>query len=337
MTQKSVQSQQYAVVFPGQGSQSVGMLADLYAAYPEVREHFELASSLLGYDLWALSQGGPADALARTQVTQPLMLTAGIAVWTVWAQQMPVRPCALAGHSLGEYSALVASGALSFEEALRSVVVRAKAMETAVPEGEGAMLAVLGLSNDVLTTLCADVSAETGALAACVNMNAPGQTVVGGHKKAVDELASRAKEAGAKRTIPVAMSVPSHCQLMKPAADQLAIHLQSIDVDLPDVDVLNNAFLSVERDASAIKHALVEQVYRPVNWVGLIEGLISKGVTHIVECGPGKVLTGMNKRIDRGLTLLPVFDVESMKKAQVCLAPLAEQPLMEMEEKGSQP
>lgn len=316
------QSSEHAVVFPGQGSQSVGMLKALAEQYPEIIERFKQASDLLDYDLWACAQQGPEAALAETTVTQPLMLTADVALWDVWCQQAPVYPAYMAGHSLGEYSALVASGAMAFETALGAVTVRAKAMAAAVPNGEGGMAAILGLDAQQLQTLCEQASAASGKVVSCVNFNAPGQIVIGGHRVAINEVEVAAKAAGAKRVIPVAMSVPSHCSLMKPAADQLADHLASVPVGLPLMQLLNNARLTIEEDASEIKQALVEQVYCPVNWVGLIESLVEKGVTHIAECGPGKVLSGLNKRIDRQLTVLPLGGLESLEKARAELASL---------------
>ena len=297
MTQHS----SYSVVFPGQGSQSVGMLSDHVTAYPQMKRRFEEASEVLGYDLFELSQQGPAEKLNQTEVTQPLMLTADIALWDLLQEQLTHPPRFLAGHSLGEYAALVAAGVMSFAQAVATVEVRAKAMAAALPEGSGGMLAVLSLDREQLDEICQQVAAETGLTVSCVNYNAPGQTVIGGHVAALDQVKTRAMAEGARRVVPVAMSVPSHSPLMQPAAKQLEDYLEGVDLQSPSVPVINNAWCSQVTSPQQIKQSLVEQVYHPVNWIQLIEQIVAESndpADHIlVECGPGKVLTGLNKRI----------------------------------------
>lgn len=318
MTQST--GNQFAFVFPGQGSQSVGMLAELAQVYPQVVARFECASAVLDYDLWKLAQSGPVSKLAETEITQPLMLTADIAIWDIWESESTIKsdaasPSILAGHSLGEYSALVASGAVTFEEALTSVVNRARAMTAAVPDGQGGMLAVIGLDAHVLEIICQQVSDAKGVMVNCVNYNAPGQIVVGGDKSAIEEVEKLAKEAGAKRLLPVAMSVPSHSPMMKPAADRLAEHLETVTLKEPKIPVMNNARLSIEHDVNQIKQALIEQIYLPVNWVQLITKIKQMGINTIIECGPGRVLSGLHKRIDKSLILHNLSTVDGLQSA----------------------
>lgn len=303
----------FAFVFPGQGSQSVGMLGDLAAAYPAVAETFAEASEALGYDLWQLTQTGPAEKLNQTDVTQPAMLVGGIAVQRVWQAQGGPQPVAMAGHSLGEYSALVAAGSLSLADAVRLVADRGRFMQSAVPAGVGAMAAVLGLEDDTVIEVC--TRAADDEVVSAVNFNAPGQVVVAGHKAAVERAVGLAKEAGAKRAILLPVSVPSHCSLMRPAAEQLAARLAEIEIRPPALPVYNNVDVRAEDEPDVIRAALARQLYSPVRWVETIHALVAQGVDTIIECGPGKVLAGLNKRIDKALASYTTEVVDSLAKA----------------------
>ncbi|MEN8170982.1 MAG: ACP S-malonyltransferase [Pseudomonadota bacterium] len=302
-----------AFVFPGQGSQSVGMLAELATAFPLVGETFAEASEALGYDLWQLVQDGPADELNKTHITQPAMLTAGIAVWRIMQDQGVATPAVVAGHSLGEYSALVAAGALNFTDAVKLVAERGRLMQEAVPVGQGAMAAILGLDDASVIGVCE--SAAQGDVLSAVNFNAPGQVVVAGSTAAVERVVDAAKEAGAKRALPLSVSVPSHCALMKPAAEQLAERLAEISISAPTIRVINNADVATASDADAIRDALVRQLYSPVRWVESVQKMAEDGVDTLVECGPGKVLVGLNKRIDKSMNAMAVLDSASLEKA----------------------
>lgn len=302
-----------AFLFPGQGSQSVGMLSELGAAEPRVRETFEEASQVLGYDLWKLCQEGPASDLDATDRTQPAMLAAGVAVWRVWEARGGPSPDALAGHSLGEYSALVAGGALAFPDAVALVAFRARAMQEAVPAGDGAMAAILGLDDETVRGLCAEAAGQ--GVVEAVNFNAPGQVVIAGDTEAVERAVTAAKEAGAKRALPLPVSVPSHCALMRPAAERLAQRLADTEFAEPRVPVLHNVDVQAHADAEAIREALTRQLHNPVRWVETIQALDERGVERYVECGPGKVLAGLNRRIDRGAETFPVFDPASLDAA----------------------
>ncbi len=302
-----------ALLFPGQGSQSVGMLADLADHWPQVAETFAQASEVLGYDLWQLVQNGPAEALNQTDKTQPAMLAAGVAVARVWQAAGGVAPSAMAGHSLGEYTALVCAEALGFEDAIKLVEKRGQLMQSVVPAGEGAMAAILGLSDEDVIALCE--AAAQGDVVEAVNFNSPGQVVIAGTRSAVERATEIAKEKGAKRALLLPVSVPSHCSLMKPAADELAKVLDAIEISSPTIKVIHNADVQSHQDGASIKKALVEQLYHPVRWVETIEALKNAAVETVVESGPGKVLAGLNKRIDRRMTALPVFDDASLKKA----------------------
>jgi [acyl-carrier-protein] S-malonyltransferase len=286
-----------ACVFPGQGSQSVGMLAALGEEYACVKEVFEIGSGVLGYDAWSLAQDGPKEALGRTEVTQPLMLLAGVAVWRAWRTAGGPLPAYAAGHSLGEYTALVAAEALSLPDAVAIVQARAKLMQETVPEGQGAMAVFLGLVDEKVQEICAAVSPQHAVAPA--NYNSPGQVVVGGYKTAVDEAAELAKSQGCKRVVPVAMSVPSHCRLMEPAAERLAPLLEKLSLQTPNFPIVNNLTATAELDVGKIRSALRAQIYNPVLWTQVIQNLINTGCHHLVELGPGKVLTGLGKRIDR--------------------------------------
>ncbi|WP_296026507.1 ACP S-malonyltransferase [uncultured Aggregatibacter sp.] len=309
----------FAMVFPGQGSQTVGMLAELASDYPIVQETFKQASEVLGYDLWQLVQEGPAEELNKTWQTQPALLTASVAVYRVWQQKYPaLKPEVMAGHSLGEYSALVCAGVLDFQDAVKLVELRGKLMQQAVPEGTGAMYAIIGLDNDAIISACKQ--AEQGEVVSAVNFNSPGQVVIAGAKAAVERAAALCKEAGAKRALPLAVSVPSHCALMKPAADQLSVSLESITLKAPVVAVLNNVDVKAETDAVAIRNALVRQLYSPVRWTETVEKMAQNGVEVLVEVGPGKVLNGLTKRIVDSLQAVSVNDVKSLDSVKEVLA-----------------
>ncbi|KAB7679374.1 ACP S-malonyltransferase [Plesiomonas shigelloides subsp. oncorhynchi] len=303
----------FAMVFPGQGSQSVGMLADLAQQFPIVEQTFAEASAVLGYDLWALVQQGPAEELNKTWQTQPALLTASVAIWRVWQEKNGAMPVVMAGHSLGEYSALVCAGVMDFKDAVRLVELRGKLMQEAVPEGTGAMAAIIGLDNDSIAKACAE-SAE-GQVVAPVNFNSPGQVVIAGNKEAVERAGAACKAAGAKRALPLPVSVPSHCALMKPAADKLAVALQEITFNAPRIPVINNVDVAAESDADAIRSALVRQLYSPVRWTETVESMSAQGVGHLLEMGPGKVLTGLTKRIVDSMTAAAVNDVASLAAA----------------------
>ncbi|MNG73040.1 Malonyl CoA-acyl carrier protein transacylase [compost metagenome] len=304
---------QFAFVFPGQGSQALGMLADLAAQFPIVEETFSEASSALGYDLWQLVQQGPAEELNKTWQTQPALLAASVAIFRVWQQQGGKAPAMMAGHSLGEYSALVCAGVLDFQAAIRLVELRGKLMQEAVPEGTGAMFAIIGLDNEAIAKACEE-SAQ-GQVVSPVNFNSPGQVVIAGNKEAVERAGAACKAAGAKRALPLPVSVPSHCALMKPAADKLAVALQEITFSAPQVAVVNNVDVRTETDPEAIRSALVRQLYSPVRWTESVEFMAAQGVTSLLEVGPGKVLTGLTKRIVDTLTAAAVNDAASLTAA----------------------
>jgi len=302
-----------AVVFPGQGSQTLGMLADLAAAHPVVEETFAEASSALGYDLWQLVQQGPAEELNKTWQTQPALLAASVAIWRVWQQQNGTQPVLMAGHSLGEYSALVCAGVLDFKQAISLVELRGKLMQEAVPAGTGAMYAIIGLDNDAIAKACEE-SAQ-GQIVSPVNFNSPGQVVIAGNKEAVERAGAACKEAGAKRALPLPVSVPSHCALMKPAADKLAVALENVTFSAPQYSVVNNVDVKIETSPEAIRSALVRQLYSPVRWTESVEFMAAQGVEQLLEVGPGKVLTGLTKRIVDTLTAAAVNDTASLAAA----------------------
>lgn len=308
-----------ALVFPGQGSQSLGMLAELYAEFSLVRDTFAEASEALGYDLWALVANGPEEALNETFRTQPALLTASVAVWRLWQQQGGQTPAYLAGHSLGEYSALVCAGVLSLKDAVKLVENRGHYMQTAVPAGTGAMQAIIGLDDALIAKACEE--AAQGEVVSPVNFNSPGQVVIAGNKAAVERAGELCKTYGAKRALPLPVSVPSHCALMKPAAEKLAADLAALSFHSPVIPVVNNVDVAITNDAAAIKDALVRQLFSPVRWTESIEWLAAQGVTEVIELGAGKVLAGLIKRIDKNLLTTSVNDVASLKTA---LAPAAE-------------
>ncbi|CAI3799941.1 ACP S-malonyltransferase [Rheinheimera sp. MM224] len=302
-----------ALVFPGQGSQSVGMLAELHAEFATVRDTFAEASAALGYDLWALVANGPDTALNETHRTQPALLTASVAVYRVWLEQGGATPAYLAGHSLGEYSALVCAGVLNLADAVKLVEKRGQYMQLAVPAGTGAMSAIIGLDDALIAKACEE--AAQGEVVSPVNFNSPGQVVIAGNKAAVERANELCKAAGAKRALPLPVSVPSHCALMKPAADKLADDLNSISFHTAVIPVVNNVDVSAAADAAAIKDALVRQLYSPVRWTESIEFLAAQGVDTVIELGAGKVLSGLIKRINKELNTASVTDVASLKDA----------------------
>ena len=306
----------FAFVFPGQGSQSVGMMG-AYGDLAAVRDTFTEASDVLKQDIWAMVADGPAEALNQTINTQPVMLTAGVAVYRAWLSQGGAVPAFMAGHSLGEYTALVAAGALSFADALPLVRYRAEVMQSAVAEGVGAMAAILGLDDDTVRAVCAE--AAQGEVVEAVNFNSPGQVVIAGNKAAVERGMELAKAKGAKRALPLPVSVPSHCALMRPAADKLAQYLSSVSVKAPAIPVLHNADVAAYDNETAIKDALVCQLYSPVRWVETVRALADRGVTHVAECGPGKVLAGLNKRIDERVLALALSDAAAISDNKTVL------------------
>jgi [acyl-carrier-protein] S-malonyltransferase len=299
-------------LFPGQGSQSLGMMAGLAGECPEVRETFDEASSVLDFDLWALCQEGPEADLNRTENTQPAMLAGDIATWRAWSALGGPPPGALAGHSLGEYAALVAAGALAFDDAVRLVHRRGQLMQGAVPEGEGAMAAILGLDDQTLEAVCDD--AAQGETVSCANFNAPGQIVIAGSSAAVERACEAATEAGARRTLPLPVSVPSHCALMRGAAESLGSELQSVTVSSPRVPVWHNADVATHDAPDDIRASLSRQLWQPVQWTRTIETLVGQGMEHFVECGPGKVLAGLNKRIARSAAFTVLDSREAMEQ-----------------------
>ncbi|EHU4849839.1 ACP S-malonyltransferase [Vibrio vulnificus] len=300
----------FAIVFPGQGSQAVGMLADLGEQYEIVKQTFAQASEALGYDLWALVQNGPAEDLNQTFRTQPALLASSVAIWRVWQELGLARPENLAGHSLGEYSALVCAGVIDFQEAIKLVELRGQLMQEAVPAGTGAMYAIIGLDDEAIAKACEE--AAQGDVVSPVNFNSPGQVVIAGSKDAVERAGALCKEAGAKRALPLPVSVPSHCALMKPAAEKLAVALESIEFNAPQLPVINNVDVVAETDPAKIKDALVRQLYSPVRWTESVELMSSQGVEKLLEMGPGKVLTGLTKRIVKSLEAAAVNDVASL-------------------------
>ncbi|AJJ25292.1 ACP S-malonyltransferase [Yersinia enterocolitica] len=303
----------FAMVFPGQGAQSLGMLADLAAQFPIVEETFSEASSVLGYDLWQLVQQGPAEELNKTWQTQPALLTASVAIWRVWQHQGGNLPAMMAGHSLGEYSALVCAGVLDFKQAVRLVELRGKLMQEAVPEGTGAMYAIIGLDNESIAKACEE--SALGQVVSPVNFNSPGQVVIAGNKEAVERAGAACKALGAKRALPLPVSVPSHCALMKPAADKLAVALEEIEFQAPLFPVVNNVDVKTEVSPEAIRSALVRQLYNPVRWTESVEFMAAEGIELLLEVGPGKVLTGLTKRIVDTLAAAPVNDVATLTSA----------------------
>lgn len=302
----------FAFFFPGQGSQSVGMMTS-FGDSAIIKQTFVEASDILGVDFWAMATA-PNEHINETANTQPIMLTAGVATWRAWQGTLAALPCSLAGHSLGEYSALVASGALSFKDALPLVRYRAEVMQNAVPVGVGAMAAILGLDDDTVRAVC--VEAAQGEVLEAVNLNSPGQVVIAGNSAAVERGMVLAKEKGAKRALPLPVSVPSHCALMKPAAEKLAEYLKSVEMNTPQIPVFHNADVTSYSDYDKIKEALVRQLYSPVRWVETVQAIYAQGVTQTAECGPGKVLTGLTKRIVTELPCVALTSSDALREMQ---------------------
>ncbi len=307
MTQSTV------FVFPGQGSQQVGMLAELAAENPIIEQTFAEASAVLGYDLWALVQQGPAEDLNQTDRTQPALLCAGVALWRLWLEKGAAQPQVMAGHSLGEYTALVCAGVLDFADGIDLVRLRGEYMQQAVPAGTGAMAAILGLSDALVEEACA--GSAQGQVVAAVNFNCPGQVVIAGEKAAVARAIIACKASGAKRAIELPVSVPSHCELMRPAAAQLAKKLQDIELQMPQIKVLQNVSAKSPESVAEIKQNLIEQLYSPVLWTSSMQSIIDSGVEVAIECGPGKVLSGLNKKIHKPLVIASLADSAGWEKA----------------------
>ena len=307
---------QFAAVFPGQGSQSTGMLAELAEQYPIIKSTFEEASDTLDRDLWKITTQEDNTELNQTENTQPVMLAAGIAVWRLWLEQGGSMPVGMAGHSLGEYSALAASGALDYKDAVQLVAKRANYMQQATPEGSGGMAAILGLDDDVIVNLCAEIAEQTQAVVEAVNFNSPGQVVIAGDSSAVDTAIKKLTEAGAKRAIKLSVSVPSHCSLMKTAAEKLDQDLKGITFSEPQFPVLHNVEAKSYQTAEEKQTALSRQLYKPVKWVDTINNLSTDySADTIIEFGPGKVLFGLNRRINRKLGNICISDAASLEKA----------------------
>ncbi|WP_194090658.1 ACP S-malonyltransferase [Vibrio hibernica] len=305
----------FAVVFPGQGSQTVGMLSDLGEQYDVVKSTFSEASEALGYDLWALVQNGPVEDLNETFRTQPALLAASVAIWRVWNEVGGAQPQIIAGHSLGEYTALVCAGVIDFKQAIKLVALRGELMQQAVPAGVGAMYAIIGLDDAAIAQACEDAAQDE--VVSPVNFNSPGQVVIAGNKAAVERAGALCKEAGAKRALPLPVSVPSHCALMKPAADKLAEALLDIEFSTPVIPVINNVDVIAQTDPEKIKDALVRQLYNPVRWTEGVVSISEQGIENLLEFGPGKVLTGLTKRIVKTLSAQAVNDVASLDAARV--------------------
>jgi len=308
-----------AFIFPGQGSQSVGMLGTIADENPEYGEiitsTFKQASDALGFDLWELTQNGPESDLNKTRNTQPAMLAAGYALWQIWKSKDGAAPAVMAGHSLGEYTALVCSEALDFSDAVCLVSHRGKYMQEAIEDGEGAMAAILGMDDDAVIEICEETAAAMdGRVVSAVNFNAPGQVVIAGNSDAVAKAIEAANNAGAKKVIKLAVSVPSHCSLMESAALKLTKKLESVNIERPVIPIINNVHVTIENDVDLIRDALVKQLSRPVRWVETINKMVTEGTDQIVECGPGKVLTGLNRRINRRMPAHPFFDVATIDK-----------------------
>ena len=305
----------FAALFPGQGSQKVGMLSDFGAEVPEIKETFSEASDALGYDLWALAQSGPVQQLSLTEITQPLMLTSGVALYRAWSQADGQAASYMAGHSLGEYTALTAAGSLTLADAVKVVRARGRFMQEAVPQGTGAMAAVIGLDDDKIEAVCAQVSNDCGLTIEAVNYNAPGQLVIAGHAEAVEVSLPMLKEAGAKRALPLPVSAPFHCALMKPAADRLKIELDSIDIQAPTVPIIQNVSIRPETNVAVIRTQLIRQTFSPVRWTQTVRSFEGLGVRTAAEFGPGAVLCGLARRIQTDALHFPLGTREMFFKA----------------------
>ena len=301
-----------AFVFPGQGSQKVGMLAEAYARFDAVRDTFDEAAQVMHYDMWDLIQNGDQSALNLTETTQPVLLTSSVALWRAWQSQGGTAPVVMAGHSLGEFSALVCAGALNFADAVQLVRQRGAFMQSAVPVGEGAMAAIIGVDDDVIVGVCEDVSAGSSGVVAAVNFNSPGQVVIAGHTAAVDAAITALKEAGAKRAMPLPVSAPFHTELMKPAGEKLAEAMADLKIEAPSVPVIHNVHAQSENDPEKIRALLVEQIFSPVQWTRCVQAIAGAGAGSVIECGPGKVLSGLNRRIDKSLQSYSLEDPDAL-------------------------
>ncbi len=305
--------QSLAFAFPGQGSQHLSMLAELAESHPVIQATFAEASEVLGYDLWALTQNGPEADLNQTDRTQPALLTAGVALWRLWLEQGGATPSVMAGHSLGEYTALVCAGAIDFKDAVNLVKLRGEFMQQAVPAGTGAMAAVLGLADDAIEAACAASAGDE--VVSAVNFNCPGQVVIAGNKDAVERASAACKEAGAKRVVPLPVSVPSHCALMRPAAEQMQQALANIDIRMPEIKVVQNFTARSPADVDALVQNLLAQLYSPVLWTDSVQGMVAEGIETVIECGPGKVLSGLNKKVHRPLNVVAINEPAGLEKA----------------------
>lgn len=306
-------SQSLALVFPGQGSQQLGMLGDLAAEHSIIEQTFNEASDALGFDLWKMVQEGPGADLNSTENTQPALLAASVALWRLWQQQGGATPATVAGHSLGEYSALVCAGAIDFADGVKLVQLRGQLMQAAVPAGTGAMAAILGLPDAEVVAACE--AAAQGDVVSAVNFNCPGQVVIAGQKEAVARGVEACKEAGAKRAVELPVSVPSHCALMRPAAEKLGEALNAIDVRMPVISLVHNVNAATAQDATELRDLLVRQLYSPVRWTESVQAMQAMGVDTLIECGPGKVLSGLNKKVDRAFNVANIGDVAGLAKA----------------------
>lgn len=303
----------FAAVFPGQGSQSIGMLANFLPEYHEVKQAFTEASQVLDYDLWKLIQTGPDERLNATERTQPALLAVGVALWRLWQARNGPKSAFMAGHSLGEYTALVCAGSMDFKTAIKLVEFRGQAMQQAVPPGTGAMAAILGLEDEAVRFAC--MEAAQGQVVQAVNFNSPGQVVIAGEKPAVERAMASCSAKGAKRAILLPVSVPSHCALMRPAADKLAARLAELQLKSPQIPIIHNVDVAAHADAAAIRQALKEQLYSPVRWAETVRSLARQGITKLVEFGPGRVLCGLTKRIDKSVEAYPVYDPQTLQAA----------------------
>ena len=310
--------QNLAFVFPGQGSQSVGMLSDLNGAHPVVKQTFDEASETFGQDMWKLAQEGPEQLLAQTELTQPIMFVAGVAAWRAWTAATDIRPALMAGHSLGEYTAYVCAESISLQEGVALVKRRGELMRDACPGGQGKMAAIIGLDDDKTQSVCADAAQDQVVQA--VNFNAPGQVVIAGDSAAVDRAIELAKEAGARKAMPLAVSVPCHSDLMKPAAEELAEKLRATAIAAPMIPVVNNIDAKIELNPEQIREKLIVQLYSPVLWVASVNTMVEKGIDTMVECGPGKVLSGMNKRVSRSLSVSSIQDQAGLESTLASLS-----------------
>ena len=308
-----MQKNNLAFIFPGQGSQKVGMLKELADIYPAVAETFAEASDVLDYDMWQLVQSGPQEDINLTERTQPVLLTSSVAIWRVWQQRNGASPALMAGHSLGEWSALVASGVVSFRDAVETVRLRGAYMQEAVPVGQGAMAAILGVADEKIREICE--ASSKGEVVSAVNYNSPGQVVIAGDVAAVERAMGELKAAGAKRAMLLPVSAPFHTSLMRPAADRLADHIRATRFNSPTIPVVHNVHARTELDAGTIQSLMIEQIYSPVLWVDCVQTLVGSGIDTVVECGPGKVLSGLAKRIDKTVTAYATEDPSSLDQA----------------------